>query len=246
MKIGIIVQTRMGSTRLPGKVLMKADETNLMLDYSINQLKHSKNSDKIIIATSNLKRDDLIEEHCKNLNIDCFRGDEQDVLDRHYQCAKKFSLSHIVRIPSDKPLIDPQIVDSIIEFFKENDFDYVANFEIIQKDNSSIFNSTYPSGTEVEIFSFNTLEMAWKNAKTSYEREHVTPHLYLNPKNFKLKHIQQSKNLSHFRWSLDYENDMYLIREIIKRISNRPILTNDIIKLLDDNPQLYKINKIIN
>ena len=236
----------MGSIRLPGKVLKKADETNLMLDYSINQLKHSKNSDMIIIATSNLKRDDPIEEHCKNLNIDYFRGDEQDVLDRHYQCAKKFSLSHIVRIPSDKPLIDPQIVDSIIEFFKENDFDYVANFEIIQKDNSSIFNSTYPSGTEVEIFSFNTLEMAWKNAKTSYEREHVTPHLYLNPKNFKLKHIQQSKNLSHFRWSLDYENDMYLIREIIKRISNRPILTNDIIKLLDDNPQLYKINKIIN
>mgnify|MGYP005647246793 FL=1 len=244
MKIGIIVQTRMGSTRLPGKVLMKADETNLMLDYSVNQLKHSKNSDKIIIATSNLKRDDLIEEHCKNLNIDYFRGDEQDVLDRHYQCAKKFSLSHIVRIPSDKPLIDPQIVDSIIEFFKGNDFDYVANFEIIQKDNSLIFNSTYPSGTEVEIFSFNALEMAWKNAKTPDEREHVTPHFYLNRKNFKLKHIQQSENLSHFRWSLDYENDMHLIREIIKRISNRPILLNDIIQLLDNNPQLYKINKI--
>ena len=243
MKIGIIVQTRMGSTRLPGKVLMKADETNLMLDYSINQLKHCKNSHKIIIATSSLKRDDPIEKHCKNLNIDYFRGDEQDVLDRHYQCAKKFSLSHIVRIPSDKPLIDPQIVDSIIDFFKINDFDYAANFEITQKNNSSIFNSTYPSGTEVEIFSFNALEKAWKNAKTSDEREHVTPYLYLNPESFKIKHIQQSENLSHFRWSLDYENDMYLIREIIKRISNRPILTNDIIKLLDDNPQLYKINK---
>ncbi len=155
MKIGIILQTRMGSSRLPGKVLMKADETNLMLDYSINQLKHCKNSDKIIVATSNLERDDPIEEHCKTLNMDFFRGDEQDVLDRHYQCAKKYSLSHIVRIPSDKPLIDPQIVDSIIDFFKENDFDYVANFEIIQKNNSLIFNSTYPSGTEVEIFSFN-------------------------------------------------------------------------------------------
>ena len=223
---------------------MKADETNLMLDYCINQLKYSKNSDKIIIATSNLKRDDLIEEHCKNLNIDYFRGDEQDVLDRHYQCAKKFSLSHIVRIPSDKPLIDPQIVDSMIEFFKGNDFDYVANFEIIQKGNSSIFNSTYPSGTEVEIFSFNALEIAWKNAKTPDEREHVTPHFYLNCKNFKLKYIRQSENLSHFRWSLDYENDMRLIREIIKRISNRPILVNDIIQLLDNNPQLYKINKI--
>jgi len=244
MKIGIIVQTRMGSTRLPGKVLRKADETNLMLDYCINQLKHSKNSDKIIIATSDLKRDDPIEKHCKNLNMDYFRGDEQDVLDRHYQCAKKFSLSHIVRIPSDKPLIDPQIVDSLIEFFKGNDFDYVANFEIIQKNNTSIFNSTYPSGTEVEIFSFNALEMAWKNAKTHDEREHVTPHFYLNPKIFKLKYIQQSENLSHFRWSLDYENDVHLIREIIKRISNRPILINDIIQLLNNNPQLYKINKI--
>ena len=243
MKTGIILQTRMGSSRLPGKVLMKADETNLMLDYSINQLKHCKNSDKIIVATSNLERDDPIEEHCKTLNMDFFRGDEQDVLDRHYQCAKKYSLSHIVRIPSDKPLIDPQIVDSIIDFFKENDFDYVANFEIIQKNNSLIFNSTYPSGTEVEIFSFNALEMAWKNAKTSDEREHVTPYLYLNPKIFKIKHIHQSKNLSHFRWSLDYENDMHLIREIIKRISNRPILTNDIIKLLDENPKLYNINK---
>ena len=136
MKIGIIVQTRMGSTRLPGKVLMKADETNLMLDYSINQLKHCKNSHKIIIATSSLKRDDPIEKHCKNLNIDYFRGDERDVLDRHYQCAKKFSLSHIVRIPSDKPLIDPQIVDSIIDFFKINDFSLKICSKIIEGTNS--------------------------------------------------------------------------------------------------------------
>ena len=244
MKIGIIVQTRMGSTRLPGKVLMKADETNLMLDYSINQLKHCKNSHKIIIATSSLKRDDPIEKHCKNLNIDYFRGDEQDVLDRHYQCAKKFSLSHIVRIPSDKPLIDPQIVDSIIDFFKINDFDYAANFEITQKNNSLIFNSTYPSGTEVEIFSFNSLETAWKNAKTKDEREHVTPYLYLNSQKFKTKYLKQSKNLSHYRWSLDYESDMKLIRKIIKKIPTRPILTIDIIKLLENNPELYQINKI--
>ena len=164
MKIGIILQTRMGSSRLPGKVLMKADETNLMLDYSINQLKHCKHSDKIIVATSNLDRDDPIEEHCKTLNMDFFRGDEQDVLDRHYQCAKKYSLSHIVRIPSDKPLIDPKIVDMIIEFFIKNEFDYVANFQVYEENNSLKFNSTYPSGTEVEMFSFEALENAWKNA----------------------------------------------------------------------------------
>ena len=107
MKIGIIVQTRMGSTRLPGKILMKADERDVMLDYSINQLKHCKNSDELIIATTNLERDDAIEQHCKNLHVDIFRGDEKDVLSRHYLCAKQYSLTHIIRIPSDKPLIDP-------------------------------------------------------------------------------------------------------------------------------------------
>ena len=134
MKIGIIVQTRMGSTRLPGKVLMKADETDLMLDYSINQLKNCKYHDKIIIATTNLERDDVIEQHCKNLHVDIFRGDEKDVLSRHYLCAKQHSLTHIIRIPSDKPLIDPQIVDMIIKFFISNEFDYVANFGVTEKD----------------------------------------------------------------------------------------------------------------
>ena len=221
----------------------RENETDLMLDYSINQLKNCKYHDKIIIATSNLQRDEPIAKHCENLDVEIFRGDEQDVLDRHYKCAKKFSLSHIVRIPSDKPLIDPQIVDSMIKLFIDNNFDYLANFEITQKNNSSVFNSTYPSGTEVEVFSFDALELAWKDAKTADEREHVTPYLYSNPDKFKIKNIRQSKNLSHYRWSLDYENDMYLIREIIKRISSRPILMNDIIQLLEDNYELYQINK---
>ena len=133
MKIGIIVQTRMGSTRLPGKVLMKADEKNVMLDYSINQLKNCKNFDGLVIATSKLQRDDKIEEHCNSIQIDCFRGDEADVLSRHYLCAKQHSFTHIIRIPSDKPLIDPKIVDEIIDFFIKNQFDYVANFEIYEK-----------------------------------------------------------------------------------------------------------------
>ena len=177
------------------------------------------------------------------MDVEIFRGDEQDVLDRHYKCAKKFSLSHIVRIPSDKPLIDPQIVDLMIKLFIDNNFDYLANFEITQKNNSSVFNSTYPSGTEVEVFSFDALELAWKDAKTADEREHVTPYLYSNPDKFKIKNIQQPKDLSHYRWSLDYENDMYLIREIIKRISSRPILMDNIIQLLEDNYELYRINK---
>jgi len=243
MKIGIIVQTRMGSTRLPGKVLMKADERDVMLDYSINQLKHCKNLDELIIATTNLERDDAIEYHCKNLHVDVFRGDEKDVLSRHYLCAKQYSLTHIIRIPSDKPLIDPQIVDMISKFFISNEFDYVANFGIIEKDGVLKLHSTYPSGTEVEMFSFEALEYAWKNAKTDDQREHVTPCIYLNPDKFKIKILDQTKNLSHLRWSLDYENDVTLIRELIKKIHTRPILMGNIVDLLEKNPELTTINQ---
>jgi len=243
MKIGIIVQSRMGSTRLPGKVLMNADPNNLMINYTINQLKNCKISNELIIATSNLERDDVLAKYCESQNVNVFRGDEKDVLDRHYQCAKKFSLSHIIRIPSDKPLIDPQITDLIINTFLSNDYDYIANFEVIKKNNKLIFNSTYPSGTEVEMMSFNALEIAWKNAKTPDEREHVTPYIYLNPEKFHIKILHHDSNLSNLRWSLDYERDLTVIREIIKNIPHRPILMDDIIKFLNDNPNIRDYNQ---
>ena len=159
-------------------------------------------------------------------------------------CAKQYSLTHIIRIPSDKPLIDPQIVDMIIKFFISNEFDYVANFGVTEKDGVLKLHSTYPSGTEVEMFSFEALEYAWKNAKTDDEREHVTSYIYLNLDKFKIKILDQTKNLSHLRWSLDYENDVILIRELIKKIHDRPILMENIIDLLEKNPELITINQL--
>ena len=244
MTVGIIVQARTGSSRLPAKVMMKADDESLMIDYVINQLKHSKLHDEIVVATTNLKQDDVIFDYVTNRNILCFRGDEKNVLERHYQCAKKYAFSTIVRIPSDKPLIDPTIVDSVIEKFSSNKFDYVANFGVIKENNEFVVNTTYPSGTEVEMFSFEALETAWKNATTSYEREHVTDYIYLHPEKFKIHTINLLKDFSDFRWALDYESDMKLIREIISRIKNRPILMNDIISLLENNPKLKEINRI--
>ena len=244
MTVGIIVQTRTGSSRLPAKVMMKADDESLMIDYVINQLKHSKLHDQIVVATTNLKQDDVIFDYVTNRNILCFRGDEKNVLERHYQCAKKYAFSTIVRIPSDKPLIDPTIVDSVIEKFSSNKFDFVANFGFIKKNNEFILDSTYPSGTEVEMFSFEALEIAWKNAITSEEREHVTPYIYLHPEKFKIHTINLLKDFSDLRWALDYESDMKLIREIISKIKNRPILMNDIISLLENNPKLKEINRI--
>ncbi len=244
MKIGIIVQTRMGSTRLPKKVMIKADKSNVMLDYSLNQLTNCKRHHSLIVATTNLSRDDPIIDFCKTKNIEFFRGDENDVLDRHYLCAKEFSLTHIVRIPSDKPLIDPFIVDSIINFFISSEFDYVANFAVTQKNGFQKLVSTYPSGTEVEMFTFDALEEAWKNSTTTDEREHVTPYIYFNPEKFKIKILNLKNNMSNLRWSLDYENDVLLIREIIKKIENRPILMENIIDLLEKNPDLIKINQL--
>ena len=244
MTVGIIVQARMGSTRLPGKVLMNADRADTLLDYSIAQLKKCQYVDKIIIATSILERDDVIEQHCNNIGIDVFRGSEKDVFDRHYQCAKTFSLSTILRIPSDKPLIDPKIVDLVIQNFDSDKFDYIANFQVTEENGSLVYRSTYPSGTEVEIMSLETLEKTWNEATTLDEKEHVTPYVYLNPDKFKIKILDLEQDLSGYRWSLDYENDLKVIREIIKNIQNRPIITKDIIEFLKKNPNIVEMNKI--
>ena len=241
MTVGIIVQTRTGSTRLPGKVMMKADDKLLMIDYVINQLKHSKLYDEIVIATTNLKQDDVIFDYVTNRNILCFRGDEKNVLERHYECAKKYAFSTIVRIPSDKPLIDPTIVDFIIEKFQSNSYDYISNFSVDMNDDNR-FIPSYPSGTEVEIFSFAALENTWKNATSGYDKEHVTPYIYSHLEKFNIFTIKSERNLSQFRWALDYENDLKLIRVIISKIQKRPILMNDILELFEEEPDLTKIN----
>ena len=122
--IGCIIQARMGSSRLPGKTLIKLDESRSTLDFVVNQLTFSTLIDKIVIATTNLEQDDIIEKNAKTLGIDCFRGSSDDVLDRYYHCAKKFQINTIVRITSDCPLIDPQIVDHVIRKYQHDDYDY--------------------------------------------------------------------------------------------------------------------------
>ncbi|SVC96788.1 uncharacterized protein METZ01_LOCUS349642, partial [marine metagenome] len=150
----------MGSIRLPGKV-MKIIDNKTILNHIIDQLSYSKFLKKIVIATSKNKNDDIIQNHSSEMEIPCFRGKLHDVLGRHYQCAKKFSFDPIVRIPSDKPLIDPLIVDQVIKKFYLDKPDYVSNF---------IYPLKYNVGTEVEVFSFAALEKASKLAKKSSDR----------------------------------------------------------------------------
>jgi spore coat polysaccharide biosynthesis protein SpsF len=231
--IGCIIQARMGSKRLPGKVMLKIDKKNPVIHYTLEQIKHCKYLDDIAVATTNLKEDDVIAEFGKNYGINLFRGNSTDVLDRYYECAKKFSYSKIVRITSDNPLIDPLIIDKIIKKFISNKFDYVSN----------TIERTFPYGTEVEIFSFSALEKAWKNSKNDYEREHVTPYIYDKYNQFKISNFSFHTNLSRLRWTLDTKEDLKMIKTIVKKIEQRPIFLKDILWILKNEPTLMNINQ---
>lgn len=233
MKNAAIIQARMGSTRLPGKVMMKIDKRNPVLYYVIKQLQNSKYLSKIVVATTGIQEDDIVVEFVNEMDIDYFRGSSTDVLDRYYKCAKKFSLSSIVRITADNPLIDPLIVDKVIEKFNSDSYDYVTNTQP----------RTFPQGTETEMFSFQALEKAWCEAKKPSEREHVTPYFYNNPSKFRIFNVTHSEDLSHLRWTVDRESDLNLIKNIVTKIKKRPILTSDIINLITKNPDLLNINK---
>tara|TARA_Y100001936_G_C16049373_1_gene656780 strand:- start:862 stop:1566 length:705 start_codon:yes stop_codon:yes gene_type:complete len=230
--IGCIIQARMGSTRLPGKILEKVDETNHVLKFLINQLKYSRLLDKIIIATTRNVEDDIIVEFANHNNLENFRGDENNVLNRYFETAKKFSLDAIVRITSDNPLIDPELVDEGIQIFNSKKLDVFTNNQI----------KSFPYGVVFEIFSFDALERIEKIVNTSSDKEHVTQFFYSNRDKFNIYDLKFKRDLSHIHCSIDTLDDLKFIRELIKKIEKRPILLNDIISAIEKFPELLDIN----
>ena len=235
--LGCIIQARMSSTRLPGKVMIKIDKENTILDCVVNQLQDSKEIKNIVIATTDQKEDDVIVEFLQKRKMKYFRGSEKDVLDRYYQCAKKFNFSKIIRITSDNPLIDYEIADMVVKHFKSNNYDYITTDLPLDT-----FHRTYPLGYAVEVFTFSALENAWKNAKLLSEREHVTPYFYKNKEIFRQTSIENSEDHSRFRCTVDTKYDLELIQKIYLNIKKRPILLSDVIKLFKANPEFIKIN----
>jgi spore coat polysaccharide biosynthesis protein SpsF len=231
--IGCIIQARMGSTRLPGKVMMSIEKDKPLIFYVIEQLKSSKLCDKIVIATTKLKDDEIIVDFAKNNDIAFFRGSTEDCLDRYYNCAKTFGFSTIVRITCDNPLIDPTLVDDAIKLFNSGYFEYVTNCRP----------RSFPQGTEVEVFSFSALEKAWNEAKKPSEREHVTPYFYNNPDKFRIFTIKNAEDISNLRWTVDRKEDLEFVRIIVSKIKKTPILMKDILQLIKNEPSLIKINK---
>ena len=232
--IGCIIQARLGSTRFPRKILMPVNNDTI-LSFGIKQIQKSDLIEKFVVATTTMPEDDELVNYLENMNVEIFRGSETDVLDRYYQCAKKFSFSTIIRMTSDCPLVDPLLVNNLLDDFIKNkdSYDYASNVHPVR---------TFPHGADIEIFSFESLEIAWKEAQTKEEREHVTPYIY-NTKKFRLLNPKNPENLSHYRWTLDYKDDLDLIQKIVSKINSRPILLNDIITLMNSNPELVKINQ---
>lgn len=215
--IGCIIQARFDSCKLPGKVLLKIDEKNTVLDFLIKQVSASKQIEKIVVATTDLPEDDLICDNLDNKKINFYRGSPKDVLDRFYKSAKKFNINTIIRILGNNPLTDPEIIDQVIKKFKNENCDYATNF---------LF-PTYPFGTEVEVFSFDVLEKIWNKSENESDTDDITS-LIMNKNEFKITNISNSKNLSHLNYSINSNENLIFIKKIIKKIQNRPIHIKDI------------------
>ena len=234
--IGCIIQARTGSTRLPSKIMMSIDQNDTVLSFGIKQVKSCKKIDELVIATTDLPEDDIIVDYMNKLNIKYFRGSSKDVLDRYYQCAKKFSFSEIVRITADNPLIDYEIVDTVVKYFKLNNYDYIATDLPFKT-----FHRTYPLGYDVEVFTFSALENAWKNAKLPSEREHVTPFMKKNKEIFKLYNLENNKKIPIYRLTIDRNEDLEFLRAIAANITKQPILMEDVYQLFLQKPEILDL-----
>jgi len=238
-KVVAIVQARTGSTRLPSKVLKKINKKT-MLEHVIERLKNTKTTDEIVIATSNKEQDKPIIELAKRLNVSYFVGSEYDVLDRYLKAAEQVEAEIIVRITADCPLIDPNTVDKIVRCHLQSNVDCTRT--LIDESNSKSF----PRGLDAEVFSVKVLRRVHKLANKPYKREHVTIFIYEHPELFKIQMIEAEEGLRrpHYRLCVDVEEDLKLIREIYHRlyVPNEIIDIRDVIRLLDENPNLQQIN----
>jgi spore coat polysaccharide biosynthesis protein SpsF len=235
MKIVIIVQARMTSTRLPGKVLIKVLNKPL-LEYQIERLKRVKLADEILIATTINSTDLPIIELCDRLSVPYFIGSENDVLARYHGAAKEHHADVVVRITSDCPLIDPQVIDKVIQFY----LDYRYKYDYV----SNCLERSYPRGMDTEVFSFLALHQAFLEATEQPDREHVTPFIYMQPERYRLTQVVYSENQSLHRWTVDTADDFELIKRIIEALYPKfPKFTlEDCLDLLKQYPDWPLIN----
>jgi len=234
VKTVAIIQARMGSTRLPGKV-MEEIAGKPMLWYIIDRVKRSELIHGICVATTSTEIDRPIVKLAADSGTGSYAGSEEDVLDRYYRASKEFAMDAIVRITADCPLIDPRVLDRVIQRYLEGDCDYAAN----------TLKPTYPDGLDVEVFSRAALERAWEESRLASEREHVTPYIWKNPEKFRLANVENNVDLSDLRWSVDENQDLEFVRQVYKHLYKEGYIfyMEDVLKLLEKYPALKQINR---
>lgn len=234
----IVVQARMSSSRLPGKVMLPILGKSL-LARMIERLQMITHKAQIVIATSEDKSDDVIEQEASKINITCYRGNLNNLLDRHYQAAKQLGADIVLKIPSDCPLIDPLIIDKILDCY----FDDPARHDYV----SNLHPATFPDGNDVEILTMDCLERTWKEASRPLELEHTTPYIWENPDKFKIGNViwetGKDYSMSH-RFTIDYEADYLFIKRIYEELypEKMDFSCEDILNLLEEKPEIYHIN----
>jgi len=238
MKIVAIIQARMGSTRLPGKV-MKQLYGKTVLAHVICRVQACLLVDEVVVATTRSKADDAIVTEAEKCGAKWFRGSEADVLERYYLAAKERKAEVVVRVTSDCPLFDPEVLTQMLEYFSNEtleglQIDYLSN----------CLNRSYPRGLDAEVFTFEVLEKAFIEARQPYEREHVTPYIYEHPEMFASHNQTNDQDISNYRWTLDTVDDWNLIEAIYKNLHQDKSFfsTDEVIALLKAKPELVKLN----
>ncbi len=237
MKFGIIIQARCGSKRLPNKILKKINNDDNVLEYLIKRISNYFDKKKLFLATTKLKKDTKILKVAKKLNIKVFLGSEKDVLSRYLDCSTKYNINNIIRLTSDCPLVDPKLIKKMISIYKKKNLDYLSNTLPPNK-------SSFPDGSDIEIFNSKALNIVNKLSKSKIDREHVT-NLFWKKKNiFKCSLIKLRQNLSHYKYSIDYKDELYMIRKIVSVLSKYNLKGNsyEIVNIIKNDNKLKKIS----
>ncbi|MCM8542612.1 MAG: glycosyltransferase family protein [Lentisphaeraceae bacterium] len=233
MKFLAIIQARLSSTRLPGKVLKKILGKSL-IEHQLSRVKRSKYIEKIVVATSDAHEDGAIEDVCLKLGVSCFRGSLDNVLERFYGAALEYKPEHVIRLTGDCPLSDPEVIDDLVQYYLERDCDYAAN----------CVKAHYPDGLDAEVFSFKVLEETYNNAQMPSQLEHVTPYIR-ECGLYRIAHYEPEFDYSHLRWTVDEPEDFILVKNIFESLfpKDENFSWYDVLELLANNKELGKINR---